>query len=79
MRDAGAFDGPLGVVVAIACVEELRARDVTLPFAVDVYGFADEEGLRYGTAYLGSARSPAPSTPGSSRSRTRTASTCATR
>ena len=53
VRDAGAFDGPLGVVAAIACVEELRAHDITLPFAVDVYGFADEEGLRYGTAYLG--------------------------
>jgi allantoate deiminase len=54
VRDAGAFDGSLGVVTAIACVEELRAREVTLPFALDVYGFSDEEGLRYGTAYLGS-------------------------
>ncbi len=54
VRDAGAFDGPLGVVTAIACVEELRAREASLPFAVDVYGFSDEEGLRYGTAYLGS-------------------------
>ena len=52
--DAGAFDGALGVLLAIACVERLRAREITLPFAVDVYGFADEEGLRYGTAYLGS-------------------------
>jgi allantoate deiminase len=54
VRDAGAFDGPLGVLVAVAAVAELRARDVTLPFSVDVYGFADEEGLRYGAAYLGS-------------------------
>ena len=54
VRDAGAFDGALGVILAIACVERLRAREITLPFAVDVYGFADEEGLRYGTAYLGS-------------------------
>jgi len=54
VRDAGAFDGPLGVLTAIACVERLRAQEITLPFAVDVYGFADEEGLRYGTAYLGS-------------------------
>jgi allantoate deiminase len=54
VRDAGAFDGPLGVVTAIACVEELRAREASLPFAIDVYGFSDEEGLRYGTAYLGS-------------------------
>jgi allantoate deiminase len=54
VRDAGAFDGPLGVIAAIACVERLRAEDVSLPFAVDVLGFSDEEGLRFGSAYLGS-------------------------
>jgi allantoate deiminase len=54
VRDAGAFDGPLGVLAAIACVARLRAEDVGLPFAIDVLGFSDEEGLRFGTAYLGS-------------------------
>jgi len=54
VRDAGAFDGPLGVLVAVACVERLRGEDARLPFAVEVLGFSDEEGLRYGTAYLGS-------------------------
>ena len=54
VRDAGAFDGPLGVIAAIECVARLRAQEVSLPFAVDVLGFADEEGLRFGTAYLGS-------------------------
>ena len=54
VRDAGAFDGPLGVVAAIECVERLRAQEVSLPFSVDVLGFSDEEGLRFGTAYLGS-------------------------
>jgi allantoate deiminase len=54
VRDAGAFDGPLGVLVAVACVERLRAEGMVLPFAIDVLGFSDEEGLRYGTAYLGS-------------------------
>ena len=54
VRDAGAFDGSLGVLAAVACVARLRAEDVTLPFALDVLGFSDEEGLRYGTAYLGS-------------------------
>jgi allantoate deiminase len=54
VRDAGAFDGPLGVLVAIACVERLRGQEVTLPFGVHVLGFSDEEGLRFGTAYLGS-------------------------
>ena len=54
VRDAGAFDGPLGVLSALACIERLRAQDAALPFAIDVLGFSDEEGLRYGTAYLGS-------------------------
>jgi allantoate deiminase len=54
VRDAGAFDGPLGVLSALACVERLRAQGVALPFAIDVLGFSDEEGLRYGTTYLGS-------------------------
>jgi allantoate deiminase len=54
VRDAGAFDGPLGVLVALACVERLRAAGTMPPFAIDILGFSDEEGLRYGTAYLGS-------------------------
>jgi allantoate deiminase len=54
VRDAGAFDGPLGVLAAVACVERLRAEGAALPFAIDVLAFSDEEGLRYGTAYLGS-------------------------
>jgi allantoate deiminase len=40
------------VLAAIACVERLGGRP--LPFAVEVVGFADEEGLRFGTAFLGS-------------------------
>jgi allantoate deiminase len=51
VRDAGRYDGMLGVLVALACVERLRDA----PFAVEVLGFADEEGVRYGTAYLGSS------------------------
>ena len=54
VRDAGAFDGPLGVLGAIECVARLRAEHVSLPYSVDVLGFSDEEGLRFGTAYLGS-------------------------
>ena len=54
VRDAGAFDGPLGVLAAVAAVARLRAEDVGLPFALDVLGFSDEEGLRFGTAYRGS-------------------------
>jgi allantoate deiminase len=53
VRDAGRYDGPLGVLVAIACAERLRKTD--LPFALEVAAFADEEGVRYGTGYLGSS------------------------
>lgn len=54
VRDAGKFDGPLGVVLAIACVERLHRSGRRLPFAIEVLALADEEGVRYQTAYLGS-------------------------
>ena len=55
VRDAGKYDGPLGVLTALACVERLHARGQRLPFAIEVPAFADEEGLRFGTTYLGSS------------------------
>lgn len=54
VRDAGKFDGPLGVLVALACVQHLHELKTRLPFAVEVVGFADEEGVRYQSTYLGS-------------------------
>lgn len=54
VRDAGKYDGPLGVMVALACVERLHASQERLPFAIEVLAFADEEGLRYNSAYIGS-------------------------
>jgi allantoate deiminase len=54
VRNAGKFDGPLGVLVAIACVQHLRDSKANLPFAIEVVGFADEEGVRYQSTYLGS-------------------------
>jgi allantoate deiminase len=53
VRDAGRYDGPLGVLVALACAE--RLRDAYLPFSLELAAFADEEGVRYGTCYLGSS------------------------
>ena len=47
VRDAGKYDGLLGVMVALACLERLHARGEHLPFALELLGFADEEGLRY--------------------------------
>jgi allantoate deiminase len=46
--DAGRYDGPLGVLIAI----EAAGR---VPRDLEVVGFADEEGARFGTAYLGSS------------------------
>ena len=54
VRDAGKFDGPLGVLVALACVQHLHETKTRLPFAIEVVGFADEEGVRYQSTYLGS-------------------------
>ena len=54
VRDAGKYDGPLGVNVAIAALQRLHDQGRRLPFAVEVLGFADEEGLRFGSTYLGS-------------------------
>lgn len=54
VRDAGKWDGPLGVITAISCVADLNRRGKRLPFAVEVVGFADEEGVRFASTLLGS-------------------------
>lgn len=50
--DAGAFDGVLGVVLALAVAETLR--NDALPFALEVIGFSEEEGVRFAAPFLGS-------------------------
>jgi allantoate deiminase len=54
VRDAGKYDGMLGVVAAIECVHALNARGKRLPFAIEIIGFADEEGTRFNATLLGS-------------------------
>src|SRR6266481_4862883 len=54
VRDAGKWDGPLGLITAISCVAELHKRGRRLPFAIEVTGFADEEGVRFASTLLGS-------------------------
>ncbi len=51
---AGRYDGMLGVVAGLAVVETLSRERTRLPFAVEVIGFADEEGVRFGSTFLGS-------------------------
>ena len=55
VRDAGRYDGMLGVVTAISCVAALNAEGYrSQDFAIEVIGFCDEEGVRFGTTMLGS-------------------------
>jgi allantoate deiminase len=54
VRGAGKYDGMLGVLVAIAAVQALNDAGHTLPFGIEVIAFADEEGLRFGSTFLGS-------------------------
>src|SRR5437879_12815104 len=50
--NAGAFDGILGVVLAVALVESLDG--MKLPFGIEVVGFSEEEGVRFGVPFIGS-------------------------
>src|ERR1700741_4026898 len=54
VRDAGRWDGPLGIITAISCVADLHRRGFKPPFAIEVVGFADEEGVRFSSTLLGS-------------------------
>src|SRR6202167_2042398 len=54
VRDAGKWDGALGLITAISCVADLHRRGQRLPFAIEVAGFADEEGVRFASTLLGS-------------------------
>jgi N-carbamoyl-L-amino-acid hydrolase len=52
--DGGAFDGPLGVVSALAVVDALRAKGFVPSRPIAVANFIDEEGARFGIACAGS-------------------------
>jgi len=50
--NAGAYDGMLGVVLAVSLLEALDGRK--LPFGIEVVGFSEEEGVRFGVPFIGS-------------------------
>lgn len=54
VRNAGRYDGMLGVLTALEVVAQLHAQGRRLPVAIEVIGFADEEGTRFGITLLGS-------------------------
>ena len=55
VRNGGKYDGRLGILVPMACVQQLHAAGERLPFGLEVVGFAEEEGQRYKAAFLGSS------------------------
>lgn len=55
VRNAGRYDGRLGILVPMACVQQLHQQGRRLPFAIEVVGFAEEEGQRYSATFLGSS------------------------
>ena len=54
VRNAGKYDGRLGIFVPMACVRELHRRQQRLPFGLELVAFAEEEGQRYKATFLGS-------------------------
>lgn len=54
VRNAGRYDGTLGVLSAIACVGALAEAGIRLPFAIEILAFGDEEGVRFPTTLMGS-------------------------
>ena len=55
VRNAGKYDGRLGIFVPIACVRELARAGRRLPFGLEVVAFAEEEGQRFAATFLGSS------------------------
>ena len=54
VRNAGKFDGALGVLLPIACLRSLHQRGERLDYPIDVIAFGDEEGVRFQSTLIGS-------------------------
>ena len=54
VRNGGKYDGRLGILVPMACVQQLHWQQRRLPWGIEVVGFSEEEGQRYKAAFLGS-------------------------
>lgn len=50
--NAGAYDGVLGVLLGVALLNTLAGEK--LPFGIEVVGFSEEEGVRFGEPFIGS-------------------------
>jgi N-carbamoyl-L-amino-acid hydrolase len=54
VRDGGKYDGRLGILLPMAIVRKLHSKDERLPFHLEIIGFAEEEGVRFKSTFLGS-------------------------
>lgn len=54
VRNGGKYDGRLGILLPIALVRHLHQRGEQLPFHLEIIGFAEEEGVRFKSTFLGS-------------------------
>ncbi|MES2257729.1 MAG: allantoate amidohydrolase [Pseudomonadota bacterium] len=54
VRNGGKYDGRLGILLPIAIVDYLNKRGEKLPFDFEIIGFAEEEGVRFRSTFLGS-------------------------
>ncbi|MRV76648.1 allantoate amidohydrolase [Duganella sp. FT92W] len=54
VRNGGMYDGMLGILLPIACVQRFHRQGKRFPFALEVVGFAEEEGVRFKATLLGS-------------------------
>jgi len=54
VRNGGKYDGRLGILLPTALVRHLHQRGEKLPFHFEIVGFAEEEGVRFKSTFLGS-------------------------
>lgn len=55
VRDAGKYDGRLGILVGLVVAEHLAQKQISLPFDLELIAFSEEEGVRFSTSYIGSS------------------------
>ena len=55
VRNGGQYDGRLGILVPMVCVQTLHRQGRRLPFGIELIGFAEEEGQRFKATFLGSS------------------------
>ncbi|MFL6709096.1 MAG: allantoate amidohydrolase [Massilia sp.] len=54
VKDGGKYDGRLGILLPMAIVRKLHAKGERLPYHLEIIGFAEEEGVRFKSTFLGS-------------------------